>query len=73
MMTARLRIASWLATSLLALFGLFQGYTHGALPGSDSLPYGASLILTSMLLQLAGLGVGHLLLDRHSVLSRHSE
>lgn len=72
MMALQLSCRSWLAAGLLALFGLFQGYTHGTLPGGDALPYNGGLIVMSVLLQLAGLGIGHMLQHWRDALYRLS-
>lgn len=57
-----LRAPLWAAGLVVAIFAVFHGHAHGAeMPvGSNLVPYATGFVLATLLLHLAGLGVGRL-------------
>ena len=71
-LAARLRMASWMATSVVAAFALVHGHAHGAeMPAAASgFVYAAGFVLATALLHAAGAGFGSVSLLRRDVLPR---
>ena len=63
------RASVWAAYTIVALFALFHGYSHGVeLPSAaDPVGYSAGFVLATGLLHLSGIGVGLLNGLRHGV------
>ena len=57
-----LRPSLWLAGAVVAGFAVFHGHAHGAeMPAANSLaPYAGGFVLATLLLHLAGFGLGYL-------------
>jgi len=58
----RLQSPVWLATAIVAFFGIFHGYAHGKeLPSAaDPVGYSAGFVLATGLLHVTGIGLGFL-------------
>ena len=55
-----LRAPVWLASAIVAVFGIFHGYAHGReLPSAaDPVGYSVGFVLATGMLHLAGIGIG---------------
>lgn len=56
-----LRPPLWLAGAVVAAFAAFHGHAHGTeMPAGNLAPYAAGFVLATLVLHLAGLGIGRL-------------